>query len=834
MSTHKNINKICVVVTVLAVVLTILFMNGKKLGLTSLYEEDAEAYEDSAYFTANDQKSDWDESSATFITLDGDECKISGNGAYFYDGNVVISGGGYYVISGTLDDGSIVVDAYDSSKVFIKLKDVDIYCSDDACLRIDQADKVFLTLADGTENSFESGEEYSDEALEDGTGGTIFAHDDLTINGTGSLTVTANYKHGIDANDDLMITGGYIAIFAPKDGIHVNDSIRIKDADIVIDAEDDGIVTAKEGGYIYMESGTLDIAGSDDGIHATGDVIVDGGEIDITAGDDGIHSDTNVTINYGNISIPQCYEGIEAITIDIAGGEIEIYPSDDGLNANGGSGDMFVMGGMQGGMNGQNQGMGGMQDGINGQNESMGDMQGSMNGQNEDVGDMQSGMSDQNGSIEASDDKSDTSSINPETESSDTNNSDTATENYDTEVSSNSRMENEKKVETETSDAVMEVPQDNRTENVENNNTEESSEEENSEEDNSEEETYIKISGGKLTIINETGQDADGIDSNGSIYISGGEIYVSLSGNGTNNAIDYGSENSGICEISGGTVIACGGSGMVEEISDTSTQCSILYNLSTAVEAGANVTLTDSDGEQLISYEVPCSFSSVVISTPEMKQNENYTLTMGDTTEEIETESIAGTYGEAVATMGGMGGMQGGGMQGGGMFDQNDSSDQNNSIDLNNTDTQDSSNNMNFGRKGERGGTPPNMSEDGDFTPPDMSGDGNFTSPDMSGDGNFTPPDMSEDGTSTSIDNSGNEDTSSYDNGVDENQNGNQDFQQGRNMNYQQSSENEVAEDDTTVYSSFKEVTDEEWLWLLSVAGVLVLGLMVAKLYKRW
>ena len=146
MSTHKNINKICVVVTVLAVVLTILFMNGKKLGLTSLYDEDAEAYEDSAYFTANDQKSDWDESSATFITLDGDECKISGNGAYFYDGNVVISGGGYYVISGTLDDGSIVVDAYDSSKVFIKLKDVDIYCSDDACLRIDQADKVLSEL----------------------------------------------------------------------------------------------------------------------------------------------------------------------------------------------------------------------------------------------------------------------------------------------------------------------------------------------------------------------------------------------------------------------------------------------------------------------------------------------------------------------------------------------------------------------------------------------------------------------------------------------------------------------------------------------------------------
>ena len=204
MSTHKNFNIICVGITVLAIVFTILFMNGDKLGLKSVIDEDAEAYEDSEYFTANDQNGSWDDTDATTITLKGDTCKISGNGAYVNGNKVVISGGGKYVISGTWDDGSIVVDAYESSKVFIKLTGVNIYCSDDACFRVNQADKVFLTLLDDTENTFESGEEYSDEALEDGTGGVVFAHDDLTINGYGSLNITANYKHGIDANDDLI------------------------------------------------------------------------------------------------------------------------------------------------------------------------------------------------------------------------------------------------------------------------------------------------------------------------------------------------------------------------------------------------------------------------------------------------------------------------------------------------------------------------------------------------------------------------------------------------------------------------------------------------------
>ena len=139
------------------------------------------------------------------------------------------------------------------------LNGVDINCSDDAAFRIEQADKVFLTLAEGTENSLTSGAEYSENALADNTGGAIYAHDDLTINGSGSLRVTAGYKHGIDANDELVITGGSISIEAPGDGLHVNEGLRIENAALTVKAGDEGAHVQGAEALLYIASGSISI-----------------------------------------------------------------------------------------------------------------------------------------------------------------------------------------------------------------------------------------------------------------------------------------------------------------------------------------------------------------------------------------------------------------------------------------------------------------------------------------------------------------------------------------------------------------------------------------------
>ena len=628
MSTHKNIDKICVVIVVLSLILTILFVNGESLGITKVVDEDAEQNSDSVYFTVNDQNGSWDTSSATVITLGGSDATVSGNGAYVNDGNVVITNGGYYVVSGTLSDGSITVDAYDSSKVWILLNGVSINCSDDACIRVDQADKVFLTLADGSENTLTSGSVYSDTALADGTDGAIFAHDDLTINGSGSLTVDAQYMHGITANDDLVITGGTISVTAAADAIHANDSIRIKDASITATGGDDGIVTSNEteNGYMYVESGTLRVTASDDGIHTTGEITIAGGDITISAGDDGIHSDSSVSVSDGAIMIEECYEGIEALTIDVSGGDITIYPEDDGFNANGGSGDAFGFGGNGdafgfGGHGGKMGGHGGRPGrGSNGEMQAPPDMSSDeASGEMPTPPDMPADGA--SGEMPTPPDMS----------------SDKASGEMPTPPDMSDGGSQTAQKQDETQNAVQESGA------------------------STDEETYISISGGTITIINENGRDADGLDTNGDLRISGGTIYVSLIGTGSNSAVDYGSESGGVAEITGGTIIACGASSMAEAFDSSSTQASVLYNTSTASEAGTTLALKDMDGNVLVSWDVPLSFTSALISCPQMQVGESYQVVIGDNAEEITIEEVSASYGDAQSSMFG-GNMNWGGM----------------------------------------------------------------------------------------------------------------------------------------------------------------------------
>ena len=667
METRKTFNTICAAIVVCSLLITVLFMNGESFGITKIVDEDAEQNSDSNYFTSADQNGNWDTSGATVITLTGDGAEISGNGAYTSEGNVVITNGGCYVVSGTLTDGYLSVDAYDSSKVWILLDGVGITCSDDACIRVDQADKVFLTLSENSQNILSSGSSYSDQALSDGTDGAIYAHDDLTINGSGSLTINAEYRHGIAANDDLVITGGTITVTAAADAIHANDSIRIKEAAITAEAGDDGIVTSNEveNGYLYIESGTLDITSSDDAIHTTGDVTICGGQITINTGDDGIHSDNSVYISDGALEIGECYEGIEALIIDVSGGDITIYCKDDGFNANGGSGDMF--GGQGGGHMGGGQGSGHMGGGQSGGHR--GDSQ-EMSGQDstgqsttgqsttdqsttdQEIGPMDGAggempappdMAETDGEMPAPPDmgnKDGERPARPDMAETDGEMSDSSETNGEMPASPNVGASDEASIpsqKTGTSDG-----------------TSQQSEEAESEE------TYISISGGTITIINETGSDADGLDSNGDIRISGGNIYISLLGTGSNNAVDYGSESGGVAEITGGTIIACGASSMAEAFDTTSTQASILYNFSPAAEAGTVLSIKDSDGNVLASWKVPCSFTSALISCPQMQVGESYQVVIGETSEEITVEEVSSTYGDAQSSMPG-GDMNGGG-----------------------------------------------------------------------------------------------------------------------------------------------------------------------------
>ena len=675
MSTHKHIDLICVAVLVCTVLLTLLFMNGERFGLTPVVDWDSENSSDSAWFTRYDRTGDWDSAGATRIVLAGDRASIHGGGAYTYDGDVVIAQAGRYVLSGALTDGSVVVSAENSSKVWILLDGAEISCSDDACIRVDQADKVFLTLAAGSENSLAGGEEYGEAAVADKRGGVIFSHDDLTVNGGGSLRVSAGCGHGFDVNDELVITGGAISIDAPEDGLHVNDGLRIENAEITVRAGDEGICLRGPDALLVISSGDFDIQSGGAGIKCAGDLLVEGGTFRVTSGTDAVQCEGGVVIAEGSLTLNAEDEGIRLPGADtlltVRSGDFDIQSGGAGIKC---AGDLFIEGGTFRVTSGKDavQCEGGAEIAAGSLTLNAGDegirllsadtlltvRSGELNIQSAGAGikcegdllieggtlDIGSGgdaihcagtagIRDGALSLRAGDDGI---------------HADKAVGVHGGRLAISECYEG---VEARTIDITGGEIEIYPTDDGLNANggsfifgfpgmpvrQEESAEDT---------ECWIRISGGSLTVINKSARDADGIDSNGDILISGGVIRISLNAGGTNNAIDYGSESGGVLEISGGEVVACGSSVMAEGFSESSAQCAILYNLENAVPADTTVRLLDAGGREILSYTAPCSFSSAAISSPEMKLGESFTLLVGDREEAITLEEISGSYGD--------------------------------------------------------------------------------------------------------------------------------------------------------------------------------------------
>lgn len=290
-------------------------VNGKFNGNQNM-ESTASLLDTSDMFTDRDLNPDYDKA---------EEIVLSDSGSTSTSKNVSVEGStitinkeGIYHITGSLSDGMIIVDSDKNEKIQLVLDGVTIHSDVSAAIYVRQADKVFVTLAEGSVNELSSGESYV--AIDDNNiDAVIFSKDDLTLNGNGTLNITSPAGHGIVSKDDLVITGGDYHITAKQHGLAANDSVRIADGAYEIHAEEDGIRADD----------------SDDS--STGFVYIENGILNINAGDDGIHGTTNVKVAGGSIDIPTCYEGIEARVVEIAGGNINIVSSDDGINAAGAS-----------------------------------------------------------------------------------------------------------------------------------------------------------------------------------------------------------------------------------------------------------------------------------------------------------------------------------------------------------------------------------------------------------------------------------------------------------------------------------------------------------------
>lgn len=215
------------------------------------------------------------------------ETENAASGVYISGNIITITKEGTYVLSGALSEGQIVVDA-DSAKVQLVLDNADITCASSAAIYVKNADKAFITLAEGSENILMNTAEY--EAIDDNNiDAVIFSKDDLTLNGKGTLTINSEYGHGIVSKDDLKLVGGTYNITAENHALSGKDSVRIADGTYNLTSGKDGIHSENadddEKGFVYIASGDFTIESTGDGIDASYVVQIDDGDFDITAGD---------------------------------------------------------------------------------------------------------------------------------------------------------------------------------------------------------------------------------------------------------------------------------------------------------------------------------------------------------------------------------------------------------------------------------------------------------------------------------------------------------------------------------------------------------------------
>ena len=673
----KLISIICISVLSLSVVLSSCQSksssknNSEVSNQTSTLDEDEtdtsniSKFEIDPDYTADELDYDYDEAEVVAITLNGDNISCKSSDVNIDGSTITIQKAGTYLLSGTLTDGNIIVDSDDKENVRLIFNGVEISNSTTTTLYIKNAEKTIVTLVDGTENTLSDGENYilDDESNND-PNGTIFSKDDLVINGLGSLTINANYNHGIQSKNLLKIISGNIDIISNGDSIIGKDGVIVKEAVINIESQEDGIKATKveeNKGYIYLdnpeitikakkdgiqavtclyvkdgkynietgetnensqsnsdtstdysrkgmkagvditiENGEYTIDSEDDGIHSNNSITVNAGTVNIASKDDGVHADTELTINNGDIKVSESDEGLEAKYITINDGNIDITTSDDGINASSGSSTTLDSGNAP------------------------------------EVGNRPEMPANENGEV-------DTNAGNRSEMP--------ANENSENTLGNNSRM----------------MPGGGQGGFNESDGSE------------------LVINGG-IVHVNAGG---DGIDSNGTITINGGEIYVDGPTSGGDGALDY----ADTCEINGGILVATGSIGMATAPTSGSTQYSVNAAFSKTYNGETKVTVKDSSGNEVLTYTPAKNFQSFVFSTDKLKSGETYTIYAGDTQEGTFTVSdITTTVGNVSS---GMGGGKPGGMQGGRPGKNSETNDNtNNTGNVGNTgNTQNNSNN---------------------------------------------------------------------------------------------------------------------------------------------
>lgn len=531
-------------------------------------------------YTDRDKDASYDEASATKIILDGESAQVEGTGVKVEGAKVTIDVAGTYVISGELANGQVYVNVAETDKVQLVLAGAQIHNETGAALFVEQADKCFVTLAEGTENKLSDGSDYSFAEGEDEPNATLFSKDDLTINGTGALAVTANYSDAIASKDELTITGGTYDISATEDGLRGKDSLKICDGTFTVEAGEDCLKSSRD----------------DD--PTKGFVCIDGGMFELNAGDDAVHGETYLRVTSGTITVPTCTEGLEAMVVQVDDGNIQIASEDDALNAAAPSASSDESASDE------------TSEGALGQEQSGGE-----EGQHPQRPNAQDG-----GQTPPDLPSGDRPEPPEGSEAQQPNGSEPPSNANRSEQQPPAANGNEAQQPPTGSDEQQPSAQNDQQPQQPNTSTAQGQSQPGGAEEGNES-CKIIINGG--TIMLEAKGDA--IDSNGSLTINGGTVFVTGPTSNGDGALDYALD----AACNGGTLLIVGSAGMAQDFT-SSAQPSTFIQVKGA--ADQEIIVADQAGTELFSYTPSASYETVIVSSPDLEEGKEYSLIIGSAT----------------------------------------------------------------------------------------------------------------------------------------------------------------------------------------------------------
>lgn len=552
---------------------------------------DIAAQDGSEYFSDRDFEVGYDESESTIITLNGDSASSNSNTVQISGSAVTITDEGTYILSGTWNDGIIIVDSEKTDKIQLVLNGVTIHSETSAAIYILQSDKVFITTAAGTTNTLSNGGTFA-AIDENNIDAVIFSKEDVTLNGSGTLVVTSPAGHGIVSKDSLTLTSGSYDINCASHALVGKDDVCIANAEFTIVSGKDGIHAENTDdaayGYVYIQNGTFDITAQGDGISAGAYMQIEDGTFNITSGGGSSNASSQSSDSWGKFTEGGGHQrgkaessmgsntaastvtedestsmkGIKAATkLNINGGDFTINSADDSIHSNASvtvNGGTFDIAAGDDAFHAEDTLT--VADGTIHITESYEGLEG-----------LHIVVSGGDITLVATDDGLNAAGG---TDASGTGGRDA--------------MGNQGMTFSSSSGSIL-------------------------------------ISGGTLHVT----ASGDGIDANGSIEITGGCTVVCGPTQGDTATLDYDS----CAAISGGTFIGTGASGMAQTFS-SSQQGVIAVSVGNS-SAGSTITLSDSDGNTVITYAPDLSYEVVILSSPDIITGETYTITVGAASGEV-------------------------------------------------------------------------------------------------------------------------------------------------------------------------------------------------------